>query len=158
MNIEIRALGPDDGKLLLNVAPGVFDDTPKAHLAAEFLNDPRHHLVVAIDFDQVVGFVSALHYVHPDKSAELWLNEVAVAPTHQNQGVGRLMLENMLALGNQLGCRCAWVLTDRANVPAMRLYAAAGGAEAPNPSILFEFELPVSKSAPDESSPSGVAA
>ena len=147
MNIEIRTLGPGDDGLLTNVAPGVFDHAPKSDLTAEFLNDPRHHLVVAIDSGQVVGFVSALHYVHPDKPAELWLNEVAVAPTHQNQGVGRLMLQNIFALGHRLGCRCAWVLTDRANVAAMRLYAAAGGIEESNPSILFEFALPFAQSA-----------
>jgi len=112
---------------------------------AEFLTDPRHHLVAALDDGQVIGFVSAVHYVHPDKPTELWLNEVSVAPSHQNRGVGRLMLANMLALGRELGCRCAWVLTDRANIPAMRLYASAGGLEEPTPSILFEFELGASK-------------
>ncbi len=84
---------------------------------------------------------SAVHYVHPDKAAELFLNEVSVAPTHQNRGIGRQMLQNMLGLGRELGCRCAWVLTSRANTPAMRLYAAAGGVEEPFPSILFEFTL-----------------
>jgi ribosomal protein S18 acetylase RimI-like enzyme len=158
MSIEIRALGPGDDEMLTNVAAGVFDHSPKVHLTAEFLNDPRHHLVVALDSGKVVGFVSALHYVHPDKSAELWLNEVAVAPTHQNQGVGRSMLQNMFMLGDRLGCRCAWVLTDRANAPAMRLYAASGGVEAPNPSVLFEFELPVAESAPYASSPTDDAA
>jgi hypothetical protein len=29
--------------------------------------------------DTVVGFASAVHYVHPDKAPELWINEVGVA-------------------------------------------------------------------------------
>ena len=140
-NLVIRALGTNDVGLLAGAAAGVFDNPVDAPLATEFLNDPRHHLVVAIDAGQVVGFVSAVHYVHPDKAAELFLNEVSVAPTHQNRGIGRQMLQNMLGLGRELGCRCAWVLTSRANTPAMRLYAAAGGVEEPFPSILFEFTL-----------------
>jgi ribosomal protein S18 acetylase RimI-like enzyme len=143
----VRALGPNDAGLLAHAAAGVFDNPVNASLAAEFLNDTRHHLVVAIDAGQVVGIVSAVHYVHPDKSAELFLNEVSVAPTHQSRGVGRQMLENMLGLGRELGCRCAWVLTHRANAPAMRLYAAAGGVEEPIPSILFEFTLGAARSA-----------
>ena len=143
----VRALGPGDAGLLTHAAAGVFDNAVKASLAAEFLDDPRHHLVVAIDSGQVVGFVSAVHYVHPDKAAELWLNEVSVASTHQNRGVGRQMLQNMLGLGRELGCWSAWVLTDRANTPAMRLYAAAGGVESPTPSIMFEFALEFAKSA-----------
>jgi len=158
MNIEIRVLGPGDDEMLTNVATGVFDHAPKAHLTAEFLSDPRHHLVVALDSGQIVGFVSAIHYVHPDKPAELWLNEVAVAPTHQNRGVGRRMLQDMFALGHRLHCRCAWVLTDRTNVPAMRLYAASVGVAEADPSILFEFQLPVARVAPDAPSPSGDAA
>ena len=141
MGIEFRVLGPRDDELLLNAAAGVFDNPPHAKLTAEFLTDPRHHIVVAIDAGQVVGFVSALHYVHPDKAAELWLNEVSVASSHQDRRLARRMLQDMLALGRQLGCRCAWVLTHRANTPAMRLYAAAGGVAEPTPSILFEFEL-----------------
>ena len=139
--LVFRALGANDGGLLADVAAGVFDNPVKASLAIEFLNDPRHHLVVAIDAGQVVGFVSAVHYVHPDKAAELFLNEVSVAPTHRSRGIGRQMLQNMLGLARELGCRCAWVLTDRANAPAMRLYAASGGVEEPIPSILFEFTL-----------------
>jgi len=149
MNIEIRTLGPNDANMLANVAAGVFDHTPKPDLAAEFLSDPRHHLVVALDCGQIVGFVSAVHYVHPDKAAELWINEVGVAPTHQNQGIGRIMLRDMLAVGRRLHCRCAWVLTNRANIPAMRLYAAAGGIAEADPSILFEFDLANSKFKPD---------
>jgi aminoglycoside 6'-N-acetyltransferase I len=51
------------------------------------------------------------------------------------------MLDAMLAHGRSLGCQCAWVLTDRANTPAMRLYAGAGGVENPTPAIMFEFPL-----------------
>ena len=141
MDIEIRALGPGDEALLLGAAAGVFDNAPSATLTAEFLADARHHIVVALDADQVVGFVSALHYVHPDKAAELWLNEVSVAATHQNRRVGRRMMHHMLARGRELGCRCAWVLTDGANSAAMRLYGAAGGVPEPVPSTLFEFDL-----------------
>ena len=147
--VDVRALGPGDEALLIYAAAGVFDHSPQKNLTAEFLRDPRHHIVVAIDAGQVVGFVSAVHYVHPDKEAELWLNEVSVATTHQNRRVGRSMIEEMLVLGRALGCRCAWVLTDRTNAPAMRLYASSGGIEETVPSILFEFQLNVAK----ESSP-----
>lgn len=127
---------------LARVAEGVFDDPLDSDAAREFLADPRHHLVVAVDGGVVVGFVSAVHYVHPDKPRpELWINEVGVAPTHQGQGIGKAMLGEMLALGKELGCSEAWVLTDRDNAAAMRLYASAGGQEAPQDAVMFEFDL-----------------
>jgi aminoglycoside 6'-N-acetyltransferase I len=137
----VRKLTAEDTNLLLNPAEGLFDYAVQPQLTAEFLNDPRHHLVAAIDGDQVVGFVSAVHYVHPDKATELWINEVAVAPSHRKRGIGRQMLDAMLAHGCTLGCTAAWVLTDCANAPAMRLYASAGGVENPTPAIMFEFSL-----------------
>ena len=127
---------------LARVAEGVFDDPVDVDAAREFLADPRHHLVVALDGEVVVGFVSAVHYAHPDKPRpELWINEVGVAPLHQGQGLGKAMLREMLALGKELGCSEAWVLTDRDNRPAMRLYASAGGQAAPKDAVMFSFDL-----------------
>lgn len=129
MAIEVRLLGPDDGQALARVAADVFDNPVDPNLAREFLADPRHHVVVAIDDGLVVGFASAVHYVHPDKPAELWINEVGVAPTHRRRGLGRRALTTLLRHGRSLGCVNAWVLTDRDNAPAKAMYAAAGGVE-----------------------------
>ena len=125
--------------MLDRVAPGVFDHEVDARWTAEFLADARHHLAVAADEGVVVGMASAVHYVHLDKPPELWVNEVGVAPTHQGQGIGRHLMQALLARGRELGCREAWVLTDESNVAARRLYAAAGGAETPV--VMVSFRL-----------------
>ena len=139
---EIKLLAATDGDVLQKVAEGVFDDPLDPTAAAEFLADDRHHLAVAIADGLVVGFISAVHYVHPDKPApELWINEVGVAPTHQRQGVARKMMETVLAEARRLGCSGAWVLTERANTAAMHLYAQCGGSEAPQDTVMFEFDL-----------------
>jgi len=138
---EIRIVGAHEADLLSAVAHGVFDDPLIAERLEEFLRDPRHHLVVASFDGAIVGFVSAIHYVHPDKPApELWINEVGVAPSHQRRGLARAMLEELLAHARRLGCAAAWVLTDRANTAAMALYAACGGA-APTDQVMIEFHL-----------------
>jgi aminoglycoside 6'-N-acetyltransferase I len=142
MTIEIRLLGPGDDGILQRVAPDVFDHAVQSEWAHEFLNDHRHHIVVAIDGGMVVGFASAVHYLHPDKSPELWINEVGVAPSHRNGGIGKSLLHAMLEVGRQFGCREAWVLTDRNNPAAMRLYSAVGGVEFSPDSVMFNFPLP----------------
>ena len=58
MTLDIRHLGPDDERVLRHVAAGVFDHEVDPALASEFLRDPRHHLVVAIEDGSVVGFAS----------------------------------------------------------------------------------------------------
>jgi ribosomal protein S18 acetylase RimI-like enzyme len=129
MAIEVRLLGPGDAQALARVAEDVFDNPVDPDLAREFLADARHHIAVVIDDGTVVGFASALHYVHPDKPAELWINEVGVAPTHRRRGLGRRALATLLSHGRSLGCVSAWVLTGSDNAPARALYAAAGGVE-----------------------------
>src|SRR5512147_3149419 len=92
MSFEIRILGSADTAVLTRVAEDVFDHPVDPALAETFLADPRHHLAVAIDRGVVVGFASGVHYIHPDKAAELWINEVAVAPTHHGQGIGKAVV------------------------------------------------------------------
>jgi ribosomal protein S18 acetylase RimI-like enzyme len=139
MPVEIKILGCGDEALLEKVAAGVFDHDVDGHLTEEFLRDARHHLAVAVEDGLVIGFVSAVHYVHPDKRPELWINEVAVAPTHQRRGLGKALLSSMLKVGRQFGCVEAWVLTDRSNTPATRLYSSLGGRES-DP-VMFAFKL-----------------
>ena len=140
--IEIKPLGPTDSYLLNNIAEDVFDDPVVEASTREFLNDHRHRLVVALDQDIVVGFVSAVIYLHPDKSApELWINEIGVAPTHQRQGIGKALLQAILDIAKRSGCSEAWVLTDRANLPAMAMYKSAGGEETLPDPTMFTFKL-----------------
>jgi aminoglycoside 6'-N-acetyltransferase I len=138
-SVEIRLLGPEDDAVLDRVAPGVFDEPVQPRLTREFLADARHHLIVALDDGLVVGMISALHYVHPDKAPQLWINEIAVAPSHQRRGIGRQLLDAILAHGRTLGCTEGWLGTEETNVTARRLYERVGGV--PETFVLYEFPL-----------------
>jgi aminoglycoside 6'-N-acetyltransferase I len=125
----------------------VFDNPIDPELTAEFLADHRHHIAVAVEDGVVVGFASALHYVHPDKRPELWINEVALAPKHRRRGLGKAVVEALFEVGRGLDCTEAWVLTDRGNPGAMAFYSSLGGTEGvggagpDNPIIGYTFAL-----------------
>jgi ribosomal protein S18 acetylase RimI-like enzyme len=129
MNYSIKILGPGDGHILQNVAANVFDNPVNTAWTKEFLEDARHHIAVAIDDKLVVGFASAVHYIHPDKPPELWINEVAVAPTHRGLGLGKALVSALFELGKIHNCSTAWVLTNRNNPEAMALYSSIGGIQ-----------------------------
>jgi aminoglycoside 6'-N-acetyltransferase I len=141
VSVEVRILGENDASVLRRVAADVFDDPVQQAWAREFLTDARHHLAVAIDEELVVGMASAVHYVHPDKAPELWINEVGVAATHRGGGIAKRLLAALLERGQMLGCVQAWVLADESNTVARRLYESAGGRAAPEPAIMYEFPL-----------------
>jgi ribosomal protein S18 acetylase RimI-like enzyme len=137
--VDIRILGEGDPALLQACANGVFDHSRSPELVAEFLADARHHIVAAIVDGTLVGLVSAVHYVHPDKPPELWINEVSVAESHRGQGIAKRLLAAMLSHGRSLGCTEAWVLTEEDNVAAQRLYASVDGAH--RNVVYFTFPL-----------------
>jgi ribosomal protein S18 acetylase RimI-like enzyme len=143
--IDIRILQADEAHVLAHVADDVFDNPVDPALTSAFLTDPRHHIAVAIDAGQVVGFASGVDYIHPDKPPELWINEVGVAPSHHRQGLGKRLLACLLAHGRTLGRTSAWVLTEQGNGPARALYAAACGVREPDESdtsgqvVLYAF-------------------
>ncbi|HEV2363367.1 MAG TPA: GNAT family N-acetyltransferase [Caulobacteraceae bacterium] len=141
MAVEIGILGQSDLAQFERVAEGVFDHAVDPAPARQFLADPRHHLAVAIEEGVIVGFASGVHYVHPDKPPEMFINEVGVAPSHQRRGLGRAALAALLDRARAMGCVTAWVLTDPDNAPAHRLYGGLGGVRAPRPQVMFEFDL-----------------
>jgi aminoglycoside 6'-N-acetyltransferase I len=129
MAFKVRVLQRNDESILSNVAPEVFDNPIDPNFAREFLQDPRHHIAVAIDDGVVIGFASGVHYVHPDKEPEMWINEVGVAPTHRRRGVAREVLVALLQVARSRNCSNAWVLTDESNEAAVALYTSLGGIE-----------------------------
>ena len=129
MTIAIKVLEAGDDDVLRSVAPDVFDNPIDPKLVREFLNDPRHHIVVAVDGGQVVGFASGVDYIHPDKPPELFINEVGVASAYRGQSLAKTLVRTLLGVAAARGCQTAWVLTDRGNPIAMSLYKSAGGIE-----------------------------
>ena len=141
MGYTVRILEAGDEAVLEQVAPDVFDGPLDARLVTEFLSDPRHHISVAIEDGMVVGMATAVHYVHPDKQPELFINEIGVAPALRGRGVGKQLLEALFERGTQHGCATAWVLTDTKNERAAGLFKSVGGAKASGGVEMYEFRL-----------------
>ncbi len=138
----IRILDVAERSVLDRVAHDVFDHAVDRKRALEFLEDPRHHLAVAVNGDRVVGFASGVTYVHPDKAPEFWVNEVGVSAPYRRQGLGQRLLEALFSVGRAAGCSEAWVLTERDNDAACALYRSLGGSEPPQETVMFSFQLP----------------
>jgi ribosomal protein S18 acetylase RimI-like enzyme len=140
-SVQTRVLAAGEENVLHRVAPGVFDNPLDSQRVSEFLSDPRHHIAVAVDDDEVVGMATAVHYVHPDKQPELWINEIGIAPSHRGRGLGKRLLTTLFARGMKYGCRSAWVLTDSKNAAAKGLYASLDGVRSEEETEMYTFRL-----------------
>jgi len=76
---------------------------------------------------------------HPDKVAELYIDEVGVGDDWLRRGIARTMLDRMFAFGRPIGWEEAWVATEGDNEPAIALYRGIG--TEPVPMIYFEYDL-----------------
>jgi ribosomal protein S18 acetylase RimI-like enzyme len=125
--MEIRELRPgEDG--LVTAASHLFDGPAQPEATARFLAEDGHHLLVAYEGDRALGFVSGVEVTHPDKGTEMFLYELAVDEPARRRGIGRALVERLVALARAQGCYGMWVVTDNDNEAARATYEGTGAA------------------------------
>ncbi|WP_433533646.1 ribosomal protein S18-alanine N-acetyltransferase [Micromonospora sp. CA-263727] len=93
--------------------------------AAMFWNELSHghfYLVVTDDDGEVLGY-AGLAVAPPD---EAWVQNVAVRRDVQRRGIGRVLLEALLAEAARRAVRAVLLEVAADNAPAQRLYAMYG--------------------------------
>jgi ribosomal protein S18 acetylase RimI-like enzyme len=132
----IRRLGPEDEDVVRALA------TREPHTA--LLTDPRTIFLVAFEEGEPAGFVLAYELLrrHGDPTS-LFVYEVDVAEAFRRRGIARELLRALAKIAAERGIRRGFVLTERSNEPAMRLYEAAGGA-VEGEDVVWEFEYKAS--------------
>jgi ribosomal protein S18 acetylase RimI-like enzyme len=121
----VRRLGPGDEDVVRRLAEG----PPQSALLA----DDRTVFVAAFDGEEPVGF--AFGYSLPRRHgnpAIFFVYEVDVDERYQRQGIGRRLLQELLA-----GQHEAFVLTEPGNDAANALYASLGGTRVDT--VMWDF-------------------
>jgi len=98
---------------------------PEQWSAGMFWNELAggHYYLVAVDPDGAVCAYAGLAVAAPD---EAWVQNIAVRRDRQRSGIGRALLEALLAEAAARGVRNVLLEVAVDNGPAQRLYAAYG--------------------------------
>ncbi len=123
--LAIRRLGREDDGVVID-AEDLFDHPPQLEWIEAFLRQPTHHLLLAFRGARAVGFVTGVEMTHPDKGAEMFVYELAVAPDQRRRGVAKALLGELSAIAHDRHCYGMWVLTDNDNVAALNAYRSSG--------------------------------
>ena len=124
MAATIKHLKPGDEAVLERVAANVFDGAIDPEYLRTYLREPLQHMIVAVKNGEVVGQIRALHYRHPDKAAELFIDNLGVTPALQRRGIATRLLNAVLALAKELDCQEVWVASEGNNQSAQDFYGS----------------------------------
>ncbi len=104
-----------------------------AQITQRFQESPGLEVFVAQTCEQpeiLIGFIT-LSIVRTLTGGQGFINDMAVLPSYQRQGVGAQLLEAVLRRANRLNLRALVVNTERGNDQARAFYAALGFSETP---------------------------
>jgi aminoglycoside 6'-N-acetyltransferase I len=141
VDVRVLRLTRDNAQVVERLAPAVFDDPIEPAQLAAFLGDARHVMFVAVAGDVVIGMASGVEYFHPDKRPQLWINEVAVTPARQRRGLGRRLVNALLAEARERGCSVAWLGTASDNTAGQACVDRVAGGSPRVAFWMYEWEL-----------------
>jgi GNAT superfamily N-acetyltransferase len=95
---------------------------------AEILADPRRELTVAELDGRIVGTADLLVVPNLNHHSQPWaiVENVVVADAARRKGVGRALMEHLIALARDAGCCKLQLLSGKHRAPAHALYRSVG--------------------------------
>ena len=149
--IEVRRFNVADAKRMHSIVAMLpppewrGERVPSLAYFGRALADPAIYVFAAFEGERPAGFVSA--YRFPSLTGEhdlVYIYDVYVAPADQAGGIGRRLMESVIAQCRGDGVAEAWVGTDLDNPAAQRLFTAVGAKEPAQRYLQFEFDLAAS--------------
>ncbi|MBC2779193.1 GNAT family N-acetyltransferase [Parasphingopyxis marina] len=136
-DIGYHLITADNAALLEAADKGVFDGKVKPDFVAACLANPNQFLIVAEADGRAIGKALAYMFFFPDKPAEIYVEEIDVAKPWRRQGVASALLDAVGAEGKRRGIAEFWLVTEKENKAARRLYERK--AHRTEKSVWYEF-------------------
>lgn len=144
MTNQIRKLDADDIELarsVFAVMASVFGECSTV-VSQEYAAALLHRvdfLVIAglIDGEPVAGLTAFVLPLTRSETAEIFIYDIAVAPMHQRQGIGRRLVQEVRIFATSRNIATTWVPADNEDVLALDFYRSIGGK--PQAVTIFTF-------------------
>ena len=121
MQIVIRRLQEEDIGALARIEAETFSMPWSEKAFRELLDRPYCSYFVALVDGQVAGGAGCTNLC-----GEINIDNVVVAQGHRNQGIGQLLLQNLIAAGEMEGVKAFTLEVRVSNAPAIHLYEKNG--------------------------------
>lgn len=132
MNIRLFNGTIEEAKGIMEVDDTAFGDMQvDAEGLIALANKEGNAIYVALE-DKVVGFVSLME-AQTLHGHGLWIDLIAVDPTHQNKGIGEQLVQAALSHGQNIKADYTSALVHINNAPSLKVLKKAGYVSEPVP-------------------------
>ena len=119
--ITLRTMTEDDIPRVAELERLIFSDPWSEKVYRETFELEGVEYVVACDGDTIIGAAGIRNIVGTGE-----ITNVMITPVYRNRGLGRMMLEELLARGRSLGAYDFTLEVRKSNEHAIRLYESLG--------------------------------
>ena len=117
---------------------------------SEFLRNSSHYLLLALYEERVVGSLMGYRLQHPHcAESQFLLYEIDVLRECRNRGIGKALIERFIREAQDAGAFEVWVLTNRSNEAAMKMYARCGLRQQHRDDVMLSLMLNKKGNPPD---------
>lgn len=136
----IRRLTKEDGLWMQQIVEKFKSRNADIDRIDTFLESNLDYVVACIEDNEIIGFLLAYELQRFDKNNMMYIHEVDVLQEYRRRGVGRQMIEEIIRICKERGLCKMFLITNKSNVPACRLYETTGGKVIDDDSVLYCYE------------------
>ncbi len=138
MVIEVKRLQKGDEELTQEIVDQFW---PGSKLNDEFLSKETNYLIAAYVDEVFAGFLYAYELDRIEQQRPMmFFYSIDVLNQYRRQGIGKRLIEELKHICAERNVSKMYVLTDEANVAAMRLYQSTGGKRVLPDNVLFVYK------------------
>lgn len=124
LDVEIRTATLDDADAIAAVKYAVWpSEKTEVNQIRSALQDDEHVALVAVRYDEVVGYQDCFITVAADGIRRWELDQLAVHPDYQRQRIGRALVVEATKLGRDYNATLARALIQVSNIASQRTFA-----------------------------------
>ena len=127
--ITIRRLKPHEDDLAISLMKLWYPDRIHSHKQLQsMLSDDSNVIIIIEKEGQIIGGATAYKLdMYTRDTTELFIYEIGIDLPHRGQGYGTKLMNYLLNIAKNEECKEAFVITEKGNISANKLYKATGG-------------------------------
>jgi len=137
--LQIKRLGINDKELANQIIAKYF---PEGELNSAFLENYNNYLLVAYIDNDFAGFLYGYEQQRLErKTPMMFLYSIDVLEKYHRLGVGKALINTLKSICTENKFMKMFVITNKSNTAAIKLYQSTGGIEQTDDDTLFSYSI-----------------